>query len=96
MQTFSSDRKRVLRILLTLHQVPVKKKKEKQEWPRKKTDTLLIISVKKKKRETPSTIIECNIQNSYNRQTKNCPKVQKNKNLPVISADCSDFLIFGV
>lgn len=48
MQTFSSDRKRVLRILLTLHQVPVGKKKEKQEWPRKKTDTLLIISVKKR------------------------------------------------
>lgn len=48
MQTFSSDRKRVLRILLTLHQVPVKKKKKKQEWPRKKTDILLIISVKKK------------------------------------------------
>lgn len=49
MQTFSSDRKRVLRILLTLHQVPVKKKRKKQEWPRKKTDTLLIISVKKKR-----------------------------------------------
>ena len=94
MQTFSSDRKRVLRILLTLHQVPVKKK-EKQERPRKKTDTLLIISVKKK-RKTPSTITECNLLNRYNRQTKNCPKVQKNKNLPVISADCSDFLIFGV
>lgn len=43
---------------------------------KKKTDTLLIISVKKK-RKTPSTITECNIQNRYNRQTKNCPKVQK-------------------
>mgnify|MGYP000612768851 CR=1 FL=1 len=82
MQTFSSDRKRVLRILLTLHQVPVKKKRE-TGWPRKKT-------------KTPSTVTECNMQNRYNRQTKNWPKVQKNKNLPVISADFSDFLIFGV
>lgn len=29
MQTFSSDRKRVLRILLTIHQVPVKKKRNR-------------------------------------------------------------------
>lgn len=49
MQTFSSDRKRVLRILLTLHQVPVGKKKRNRNGPEKKTDTLFIISVKKKK-----------------------------------------------
>ena len=45
MQTFSSDRKRVLRILFTLHQVPVeKKKRETGMAQKKKTDTLLIIS----------------------------------------------------
>lgn len=36
MQTFSSDRKRVLRILLTLHQVPVKKKKKETGMAQKK------------------------------------------------------------
>lgn len=77
MQTFSSNRKHGLRVLLKLHKVPVKKRETG------------MAQKKKGKRHQQ-------LQNRYNRQTKNCPKVQKNKNLPVISADCSDFLIFGV